>query len=173
MKSVSTLLVLTGLTIFASAAQADAVYTCKNNRGDSLRLTFTREGKRMAVKSRYAGLTLRQQKHSPADPSGYTMFQGNYPGGVAHVAVQSNLVRGDESSNGVIGSITFESDDFDCKAGTGKLRVSRKTRQEFSPDGQGEPCKLTSYYEGMTFIPPRIVCNYGGMRVIHGTGGIL
>ncbi|MGZ3695377.1 MAG: hypothetical protein ACXWQO_14770, partial [Bdellovibrionota bacterium] len=145
-------------------------------RGDTVRITFTREGQRMSLRSRYAGLNLTKSKRSPADPAGYTMFHGLIPGGgyvEAVVAVQSNLARGDASSSGVLGSITFESDDYDCKAGVGKLKVSRETREEFSPSERREPCKLTSYYGGMTFMPPRIVCDYGNGIIYMGGGRVL
>ncbi|MGZ3695923.1 MAG: hypothetical protein ACXWQO_17695, partial [Bdellovibrionota bacterium] len=67
MKPMSMLLSLLGFALFTAMAHADAIYTCENDRGDTVRITFTREGQRMSLRSRYAGLNLTKSKRSPAD----------------------------------------------------------------------------------------------------------
>jgi hypothetical protein len=171
MKTFSMLLSLLGFALTTPMAHADAVYTCANNRGDTLMIKFTPDGQRMALRSLYVGMKFTQSKRRIGDHPDYTVFQGQYPTGNGYaegiVSVQSRLLRGSIS-----GSITLESDDYNCKAGAGKLKVSRETREEFGPPRErGEPCKLTTYYNGMTFIPPRVVCDYGsGFTVITGGG---
>lgn len=161
----------------ASPARADSLYTCANNKGDTVMIEFSRGGQRLNLRSRYAQLKLSQSKAYAGINPGYTYFQGKYPSGGGYedamIAVQSRLVRGYVNPKGSSGSITLASEDYECKAGAGKLKVSRETRDELNPPAQKEPCKLTSYYEGMTFMPPIFLCDYGFGPVIMRTGGAL
>jgi hypothetical protein len=167
---------LFGFMFFTSMVHADAVYTCANERGDTVIIKLTGDGQQMSLHSVYAGLKLIQSKQNPANPvsTDYLKFRGHYPTAdgysIAAVSVQASLVRGEAGPNEIVGSVKFEGDQFGCRVGEGKLTVSRATRREFSTGQRGEPCKLTTYYQGMTFIPPRVVCNYGN-GIVSITGG--
>lgn len=165
---------LLGFTLAFSSAHADSVYTCVNSKGDSVIITLTQEGQKMTLRSLYARLKLTQGKRRPKNPAlkDYVNFGGSYPNGYAVIPVHENLLKDNSQSTDIVGSLMLEEEEFGCRTGEGKLTVSRATRREFSTGGgnRREPCKLTSYYGGMTFMPPRIICNYGGMTVIHGGG---
>lgn len=160
----------------ASVTHADSKYHCTNVRGDSVNLEFTKEGKRVSLRSLHQQMTFAQSKVKPKNDR-YT-YGGRYPNGaggysVGIIYVQASLVNGVVDTENVVGTMSMEGDKFGCKSGEGKLAVSKETRREFaSPRPRREPCKLTSYWQGMTFMPPRIVCNYGGVTMIRGAGGL-
>lgn len=164
---------LLGFVLSVSAVHADSTYTCVNSKGDSVIITLSQENQKMTLRSLYARLNLTQSKRRPKNPAlkDYVKFGGTYPNGYAVIPIHENLLKDNSQTTEIVGSLMLEEEEFGCRSGEGKLTVSRATRREFSGGGnRREPCKLTSYYGGMTFMPPRVVCNYGGMTIINGGG---
>lgn len=170
--SFSLLAVLMG----AASAFADAVYTCTSHSREMAIMEVTQDGQRVSLTSVYHEVHFVQSKRPPRDPglSDYLVYHGRYPAGdggyaIGTIYVQSNLVRGEQTtrnSDGAVGSMLLEGDDFQCKAGREKLKPTPHSTRH----SRREPCRLTSYYEGMTFMPPRVVCNYGN-GIVSITGG--
>ena len=152
---------LLGLTLFASLAHAESVYTCTEARGDSIIIEMSRQGENMFLRTPYRKLNFTQSKRRPKKSDYFTFVSSH---GVA--SLQESVVRGD-SGAGVVGNLLIEGHVYPCKVGEGKLTVSAKTRREFSGRGGGgglfDHCGVRSHYQGMTFMPPRWICTGNGV----------
>ena len=157
MRSLLSLLCLS----FVSMAHAESVYTCTEARGDSVIIEMSRQGENMLLRSLYRKLNFRQSKNHRGNSDYFT-----YNSSHGALSLQESVVRGDSGSD-VVGDMLMEGHTFHCRVGEGKLVVSRQTRREFSGGGGGRGgCRITTYWQGITFIPPRVICNYGGFTTL-------
>lgn len=159
-------LALSSLFLVGSIANAESVYTCTEDRGDSIIIEMSRQGENMHLRTLDRQLNLTQSKRRPKKSDYY-----RYHSSRGSVSLQESVVRGDGGS-GVVGNLRIEGHVYPCKVGRGKLVVSRATRREMAGGGGSlfSNCRVRYNYGGTLYSPPVSVCNGGRVIMRMGTG---